>query len=108
MRRRLTRSSLVLYSVLFCFFFNDTSTTEIYTLSLYDALPSWATVDHTHDQPPTVACQRTVPACQRTYRPPPDRYRMSRGVPAGVLQHVHKCPLQLRRVGPHQRQRAVG
>src|SRR2546423_11253124 len=26
-------------SVLFCFFFNDTATTEIYTLSLHDALP---------------------------------------------------------------------
>src|SRR3712207_7841630 len=28
------------YSVLF-FFFNDTATTEIYTLSLHDALPIW-------------------------------------------------------------------
>src|SRR2546426_7021423 len=27
------------YSVLFFFFFNDTATTEIYTLSLHDALP---------------------------------------------------------------------
>ena len=26
-------------SWLFCFFFNDTATTEIYTLSLHDALP---------------------------------------------------------------------
>src|SRR3712207_9254903 len=28
----------------FFFFFNDTATTEIYTLSLHDALPIWATV----------------------------------------------------------------
>ena len=28
----------VLYDVLFFFFFNDTATTEIYTLSLHDAL----------------------------------------------------------------------
>src|SRR5229473_7654343 len=28
-----------LYSFLFFFFFNDTATTEIYTLSLHDALP---------------------------------------------------------------------
>src|SRR5437762_8272598 len=29
--------------VLFCFFFfNDTATTEIYTLSLHDALPIWS------------------------------------------------------------------
>src|SRR3712207_8367439 len=26
-------------STVFCFFFNDTATTEIYTLSLHDALP---------------------------------------------------------------------
>src|SRR5216683_1948340 len=29
----------ILISLLFCFFFNDTATTEIYTLSLHDALP---------------------------------------------------------------------
>src|SRR3712207_8977587 len=29
-------------SVLSCFFFNDTATTEIYTLSLHDALPIWS------------------------------------------------------------------
>src|SRR6266536_6347034 len=28
-----------IYAILFCFFFNDTATTEIYTLSLHDALP---------------------------------------------------------------------
>src|SRR5229473_8308857 len=27
----------------FFFFFNDTATTEIYTLSLHDALPTWST-----------------------------------------------------------------
>src|SRR2546422_6535743 len=27
--------------ILFFFFFNDTATTEIYTLSLHDALPIW-------------------------------------------------------------------
>src|SRR5438309_11654298 len=33
---------LQLYCSLFFFFFNDTATTEIYTLSLHDALPiSW-------------------------------------------------------------------
>src|SRR3989475_8712572 len=34
-------SILVLIFVLF-FFFNDTATTEIYTLSLHDALPIWS------------------------------------------------------------------
>src|SRR5438270_13641670 len=32
-------SDLFLVLVLFLFFFNDTATTEIYTLSLHDALP---------------------------------------------------------------------
>src|SRR2546429_3516545 len=30
---------MLLFDVLFFFFFNDTATTEIYTLSLHDALP---------------------------------------------------------------------
>src|SRR6266567_8143045 len=29
----------VVYLIVLCFFFNDTATTEIYTLSLHDALP---------------------------------------------------------------------
>src|SRR3712207_7827935 len=39
----LYRRSLVLYPsfIYFFFFFNDTATTEIYTLSLHDALPIW-------------------------------------------------------------------
>src|SRR2546429_8702122 len=36
--------ALPLYTVLFFFFFNDTATTEIYTLSLHDALPICAAV----------------------------------------------------------------
>src|SRR3989440_8114231 len=39
MIRRPPRSSLLPYTTLFLFFFNDTATTEIYTLSLHDALP---------------------------------------------------------------------
>src|SRR5215468_6554096 len=35
--------SFVNFYQLFFFFFNDTATTEIYTLSLHDALPIWAT-----------------------------------------------------------------
>src|SRR5258705_5997187 len=39
------RSTLFPYTTLF--FFNDTATTEIYTLYLHDALPIWQT--HTHE-----------------------------------------------------------
>src|SRR2546430_14955301 len=36
----------LLYSTFFFFFFNDTATTEIYTLSLHDALPICASQVH--------------------------------------------------------------
>src|SRR3712207_8365000 len=39
-----------------CFFFNDTATTEIYTLSLHDALPIWSDVD------PAARCSGTASA----------------------------------------------
>src|SRR5260221_12256648 len=39
MIRRPHISTLFLSTTLFLFFFNDTATTEIYTLSLHDALP---------------------------------------------------------------------
>src|SRR6266702_4421915 len=44
------------------FFFNDTATTEIYTLSLHDALPIWT---------PAPWCSR----CRRTSRPTPTTAR---------------------------------
>src|SRR6266513_681490 len=34
-------NQLMLSHPIFIFFFNDTATTEIYTLSLHDALPIW-------------------------------------------------------------------
>src|SRR6266513_5718043 len=46
---------------LFFFFFNDPATTEIYTLSLHDALPIW---------PGSLRRWSTWP---RWIRPPPDR-----------------------------------
>src|SRR2546427_12999166 len=35
-------ASMVLRRLFLFFFFNDTATTEIYTLSLHDALPIWS------------------------------------------------------------------
>src|SRR5499433_4534632 len=43
------------WKFVYCFFFNDTATTEIYTLSLHDALPIWR-----------AAC--TLTAARRTWR----------------------------------------
>src|SRR2546422_7572817 len=42
---------LLLPSVTLFFFFNDTATTEIYTLSLHDALPISPSDDRVHDHP---------------------------------------------------------
>src|SRR5690349_23430375 len=39
--------------VFFVFFFNDTATTEIYTLSLHDALPIWKPVEYRRQRPET-------------------------------------------------------
>src|SRR5215203_408273 len=36
----------IIFWLLFFFFFNDTATTEIYTLSLHDALPIWRSWSH--------------------------------------------------------------
>src|SRR5688572_31647136 len=39
----------MLFSLVFFFFFNDTATTEIYTLSLHDALPILFLFEHRFD-----------------------------------------------------------
>src|SRR5882672_12155071 len=39
-------------SLLLFFFFNDTATTEIYTLSLHDALPIWQRTSCLHGRSP--------------------------------------------------------
>src|SRR2546429_5202665 len=43
------------YLISFFFFFNDTATTEIYTLSLHDALPICTTIAARHITPPHAA-----------------------------------------------------
>src|SRR6266567_8714828 len=44
----------------FFFFFNDTATTEIYTLSLHDALPILPTPGSSHCSAPTWGCAPTT------------------------------------------------
>src|SRR6266849_10734658 len=55
--------SIVLLVVSIFFFFNDTATTEIYTLSLHDALP--------------IRAARSWPAAGRAVAHPPARHRRS-------------------------------
>src|SRR5256885_16099984 len=61
-----------LLSFFFFFFFNDTATTEIYTLSLHDALPiSWSACGPWHA--PTSAMCRAPDRTAAGWRPPPSR-----------------------------------
>src|SRR5260221_3793556 len=61
------------------FFFNDTATTEIYTLSLHDALPISACSPPLYISP---ACRRYKPRCP----PPCASHRRSRSVDASALR----------------------
>src|SRR2546426_10630115 len=51
---------------IYLFFFNDTATTEIYTLSLHDALPIWSR-----------PCPRSASRCRRPRAPPSTGRRSS-------------------------------
>src|SRR2546426_10653460 len=59
--------------VLCFFFFNDTATTEIYTLSLHDALPissraAWHTISTTCSRPSLATSTFCEKRCRRTAR----------------------------------------
>src|SRR5438132_9673306 len=47
-------------SLLLFFFFNDTATTEIYTLSLHDALPIWPWLNQIASTSPSTAPSRSA------------------------------------------------
>src|SRR5256885_15656577 len=69
---RFTWTSL-LFSFSFFFFFNDTATTEIYTLSLHDALPIYRGAEADPDTQPPLAgglLRRLLPLARR-HRPKP-------------------------------------
>src|SRR5256885_10341083 len=68
------------YLLFFFFFFNDTATTEIYTLSLHDALPIWRTGDRRHSGRPRALRQ------PRLVRP--------RRIPPGARSEEHTSELQ--------------
>src|SRR5258706_15750233 len=58
---------LHIYRILFLlFFFNDTATTEIYTLSLHDALPIWAPCSPTRK--PVITSSKISTAPCRVHR----------------------------------------
>src|SRR3989442_9948197 len=55
------------------FFFNDTATTEIYTLSLHDALPISGAAPWPARLPPGAFCGRTLGAAPPAFRARRDR-----------------------------------
>src|SRR3712207_9290738 len=58
------------------FFFNDTATTEIYTLSLHDALPIWSTTPEVRawtSPPPSSSAVTSSPVAAFTSGGPPRR-----------------------------------
>src|SRR2546426_8421589 len=78
------------------FFFNDTATTEIYTLSLHDALPifhEWITVDS--PKPPPIVLNKHCPLCpfQRSclaQAEQEDNLSLLNGVTARVMRQYEK------------------
>src|SRR2546422_7091621 len=68
------------------FFFNDTATTEIYTLSLHDALPIWG---HSDGEP--IAAARQEPRS-----PTPSSVPGRGAVAAGPRSEEHTSELQSR------------
>src|ERR1019366_10629545 len=56
------RETTIFVSIYFSFFFNDTPTPEIYTLSLHDALPIWRPPrQRRQGLSPGTRCSRRVP-----------------------------------------------
>src|SRR5258706_1943483 len=76
-------STLSLFSSLFFFFFNDTATTEIYTLSLHDALPIYSSRPHERDR-------RTPRRARARGRGDPVRVRHPRHAQRGGLRRARR------------------
>src|SRR3712207_8862994 len=80
------------------FFFNDTATTEIYTLSLHDALPIWSSTARTRSRrPASPTCRRvsTRRGAGSSSRTPPASWPES-SRPSRVRSEEHTSELQSR------------
>src|SRR2546425_7229232 len=76
------------YYIFFFFFFNDTATTEIYTLSLHDALPIYTAPGCDTPDPKLAACHHDTTGLIRPITP---GTRMRR---AGSRSEEHTSELQ--------------
>src|SRR6266496_6071318 len=82
MSSRCPSSCSILSLSFFCFFFNDTATTEIYTLSLHDALPISRRLPTAGERDPAAEGKRGPHR-----RPPPAC--LSEGAGLHVLRPLH-------------------
>src|SRR3712207_7126248 len=78
----------------FFFFFNDTATTEIYTLSLHDALPIWRR--KTNDRMPPDTVPRMTARNERDSRRPFPRDNRCGWRISGMRSEEHTSELQSR------------
>src|SRR2546430_4251567 len=92
------------------FFFNDTATTEIYTLSLHDALPICAGWWRSHASPPSVAARSATrlasPSTSRSEEHTSELQSQSNLVCRLLLEkkkHQHDSD----RLSPHYRRRSA-
>src|SRR5258708_17868466 len=76
------------------FFFNDTAHTEIYTLSLHDALPIWRHSDHPDRNPPERRQHGEVRQSKRNWRFGGQRYAAHRYLPPRHRSEEHTSELQ--------------
>src|SRR5438270_13743523 len=79
-RRHCDHLALYYSSIVFCFFFNDTATTEIYTLSLHDALP--------------ISCRLPVPRSRSRRCSPQSRKAAGRLPPSRSEEHTSELQSQ--------------
>src|SRR6266480_6647153 len=65
---------MFIYLFFFFFFFNDTATTEIYTLSLHDALPIWPrALTSTNRRPSSPRKRESYSSSRPSFPTRPDR-----------------------------------
>src|SRR2546425_10096313 len=69
------RHNVMRLHLFFFFFFNDTATTEIYTLSLHDALPIWAAGGPSNVAAIVVPAPSATKLACRSWLPCPLRHR---------------------------------
>src|SRR2546425_6698364 len=79
-----------MYSRFFFFFFNDTATTEIYTLSLHDALPIWCRCSWATATAPTG--RRS--ACRSAPIRGPSPWAISTAITSWIRSEEHTSELQ--------------